>query len=139
MESKVIKLFSSIFVNTYDYPFIIGFLEANGIEGIVPSLKQENGRTRINYEMFKNWQKQNCTQKQQKDAAASVNESNQDSVNIDYIIARVDNHVAIDIAEVLDEFLKYNTKQSERFIFERPHFKDLEYFIRKRIVSDILD
>ena len=139
MKYKVIKFFSSIFVNTYDYPFIIGFLEANGIEGIVPSLKQESGRTRINYEMFKKWWKQNCTKKQQKDAAASVNETNPDNVNIEYIIARGDNHVAIDIKEVLDEFLKYNTKQAERFIFERPHFKDLEYFIRKRIVSDILD
>ena len=139
MKYKVIKFFSSIFVNTYDYPFIIGFLEANGIEGIVPSLKQESGRTRINYEMFKKWWKQNCMQKQQKDAAASVNDANPDNVNIEYIIARGDNHVAIDIEEVLDEFLKYNTEQAERFIFERPHFKDLGYFIRKRIVSDILD
>ena len=139
MESKVIKLFSSIFVNTYDYPFIIGFLEANGIDGIVPSLKQESGRTRINYEMFKDWWKQNCTQKQQKDTAESVNEANPDSVNIEYIIARGDNHVAIDIEKVLDEFLEYNTKQAERFIFERPHFKGLEYFIRKHIVSDIFD
>ena len=138
MKYKVIKFFSSIFVNTYDYPFIIGFLEANGIEGIVPSLKQESGRTRINYEMFKKWWKQNCMQKQQKDAAASVNDANPDNVNIEYIIARGDNHVAIDIEKVLDEFLEYNTKQAERFIFERPHFKGLEYFIRKHIVSDIL-
>ena len=139
MKAKVKKLFSETFVKTYDYPFIIGFLEANGIDGIVPSLKQESGRTRINYEMFKQWWKQNCTQKQQKDAAESVNEANQDSVNIEYIIARGDNHVAIDIEKVVDEFLEYNTKQAERFIFERPHFKGLEYFIRKHIVSDILD
>ena len=139
MKAKVKKFFSEIFVKTYDYPFIVGFLEANGIYGIVPSLKQESGRTRINYEMFKQWWKQNCTQKQKKDAAASVNESNTDSVNIEYIIAHGDKSAVIDMAEVVDEFLKYNTKQSERFIFERPHFKDLEYFIRKRIVSDILD
>ena len=139
MKAKVKKLFSETFVKTYDYPFIIGFLEANGINGIVPSFEQNENRALLSYDKFKQWWKQNCTQKQQKDAAASVNEANPDSINIEYIIARGDNHVAIDIEEVLDEFLKYNTKQAERFIFERPHFKDLEYFIRKRIVSDILD
>ena len=61
-------------------------------------------------------------------------DSNQDSVNIEYIISHGDKSAVIDMAEVLDEFVKYNTKQAERFIFERPHFKDLEYFIRKHIV-----
>ena len=137
MKSKVKKFFSEIFVNTYDYPFIIGFLEANGIEGVVPPLKQKDNRTCVNYEMFKQWWKQNCTQKQQKDAAASVNDANPDSVNIDYIIARGDNHVAIELSEAVYEFVKYNTEQAERFIFERPHYKDLEYFIRKHIISYI--
>ena len=139
MKAKVKKLFSETFVKTYDYPFIIGFLEANGINGIVPSFEQNENRALLSYDKFKQWWKQNCTQKQQKDTAESVNEANPDSVNIEYIIARGDNHVAIDIEKVLDEFLEYNTKQAERFIFERPHFKGLEYFIRKRIVSDILD
>ena len=139
MKAKVKKLFSKTFVKTYDYPFIIGFLEANGINGIVPSFEQNENRALLSYDKFKQWWKQNCTQKQQKDAAASVNEANPDSVNIEYIIARGDNHVAIDIEKVLDEFMEYNTKQAERFIFERPHFKDLEYFIRKHIVSEILD
>ena len=139
MESKVKKLFSETFVKTYDYPFIIGFLEANGINGIVPSFEQNENRALLSYDKFKQWWKQNCTQKQQKDTAERVNEANPDSVNIEYIIARGDNHVAIDIEKVLDEFLEYNTKQAERFIFERPHFKGLEYFIRKHIVSDILD
>ena len=139
MKAKVKKLFSETFVKTYDYPFIIGFLEANGINGIVPSFEQNENRALLSYDKFKQWWKQNCTQKQKKDAAASVNESNTDSVNIEYIIAHGDKSAVIDMAEVVDEFLKYNTKQSERFIFERPHFKDLEYFIRKRIVSDILD
>ena len=106
MKAKVKKLFSETFVKTYDYPFIIGFLEANGINGIVPSFEQNE---------------------------------NPDSVNIEYIIEHEDDHVAIDIEKVLDEFLEYNTKQAERFIFERPHLKGLEYFIRKHIVSDILD
>ena len=139
MKAKVKKFFSEIFVKTYDYPFIVGFLEANGIDGVVPSLKQKGNRTCVNYEIFKDWWKQNCAQKQQKDTVESVNEANPDSVNIEYIIARGDNHVAIDIEKVLDEFLEYNTKQAERFIFERPHFKGLEYFIRKHIVSGILD
>ena len=138
MKEKVKKFFSEIFVKTYDYPFIVGFLEANGIDGVVPSLKQKGNRTCVNYEIFKDWWKQNCAQKQQKDTVESVNEANPDSVNIEYIIARGDNHVAIDIEKVLDEFLEYNTKQAERFIFERPHFKGLEYFIRKHIVPDIL-
>lgn len=139
MKAKVKKLFSETFVKTYDYPFIIGFLEANGINGIVPSFEQNENRALLSYDKFKQWWKQNCTQKQQKDTVASVNEANPDSVNIEYIIARGDNHVAIEIEKVLDEFLEYNTKQAERFIFERPHFKGLEYFIRKHIVSDILD
>ena len=138
MEAKLKKFFSEVFVNTYDYPFIIGFLEANGIEGIVPSLKQEDNRTCVNYEMFKDWWKQNCMQKQQKDAAASVNEANTDNVNIEYIIARGDKSYAINIAEALDEFVKYNTEQAERFIFKRPHYIGLEYFLRKHNVPDIL-
>ena len=102
-------------------------------------LVRANAHAKTKGDKFKQWWKQNCTQKQQKDTAESVNEANPDSVNIEYIIARGDDHVAIDIEKVLDEFLEYNTKQAERFIFERPHFKGLEYFIRKHIVSDILD
>ena len=138
MKAKVKKLFSETFVKTYDYPFIIGFLEANGINGIVPSFEQNENRALLSYDKFKDWWKQNCTQKQQKDTSSSVNEANPDNVNIEYIIARGDKPVAIDISEVVDEFVKYNTEQAERFIFERPHFKGLEYFIRKHIVSDIL-
>ena len=138
MKAKVKKLFSETFVKTYDYPFIIGFLEANGINGIVPSFEQNENRALLSYDKFKKWWKQNCMQKQQKDAAASVNEANTDNVNIEYIIARGDKSYAINIAEALDEFVKYNTEQAERFIFKRPHFKGLEYFIRKHNVSDIL-
>ena len=147
MEEKVKKFFSEIFVNTYDYPFIIGFLEANGIDGIVPSLKKDGTKTCVNYEMFKDWWKQNCAQKQPKDADERVNEAkngirleeNTRNGKIEHIVVLGDKSYAINIAEVLDDFVKYNTKQAERFIFERPHYKDLEYFIRKHIVSDILD
>ena len=138
MKAKVKKLFSETFVKTYDYPFIIGFLEANGINGIVPSFEQNENRALLSYDKFKKWWKQNCMQKQQKDAAASVNEANTDNVNIEYIIARGDKSYAINIAEALDEFVKYNTEQAERFIFKRPYYKGLEYFIRKHSVPVIL-
>ena len=138
MKAKVKKLFSETFVKTYDYPFIIGFLEANGINGIVPSFEQNENRALLSYDKFKKWWKQNCMQKQQKDAAASVNEANTDNVNIEYIIARGDKSYAINIAEALDEFVKYNTEQAERFIFKRPHYIGLEYFLRKHNVPDIL-
>ena len=139
MKAKVKKLFSETFVKTYDYPFIIGFLEANGINGIVPSFEQNENRALLSYDKFKQWWKQNCTQKQQKADAASVNEANPDNVNTEYIIAYGGKSVVIDIAEAVDEFMKYNTEQAERFIFGRPHFKGIDCFIRKHIISDILD
>ena len=146
MESKVIKLFSSIFVNTYDYPFIIGFLEANGIYGVVPSLKKKDNRTCVNYEMFKNWWKQNYEAEKKECATVSIEDGdfefnadvNHENGLIEYTIKQGDKSAVINIAEALDEFLKYNTEQAERFIFKRPHFKGLEYFIRKHIVPDIL-
>ena len=146
MKSKLKKFFSEIFVNTYDYPFIIGFLEANGIEGIVPSLKQKDNRTCVNYEMFKDWWKQNYEADQPEGTMVSIEygdfdvhtEVNPERGVIEYTFTQGDKTAVIDMAEVLDEFVKYNTKQAERFIFERPHYKDLEYFIRKHIVSDIL-
>lgn len=139
MKAKVRKLFSETFVKTYDYPFIIGFLEANGINGIVPSFEQNENRALLSYDKFKQWWKQNYTQKQQKADAASVNEANPDNVNTEYIIAYGGKSVVIDIAEAVDEFMKYNTEQAERFIFGRPHFKGIDCFIRKHIISDILD
>ena len=147
MKAKVKKLFSETFVKTYDYPFIIGFLEANGINGIVPSFEQNENRALLSYDKFKQWWKQNCAQKQPKDADERVNEAkigirleeNTRNGKIEHIVVLGDKSYAINLAEVLDEFVEYNTKQAERFIFERPHYKGLEYFIRKHIVSDILD
>lgn len=138
MKAKVKKLFSETFVKTYDYPFIIGFLEANGINGIVPSFEQNENRALLSYDKFKQWWKQNCTQKQQKDTAESVNEANPCNAKLRYIIENGDKPVVLNITEILDEFMEYNIKQAERFMFERPHYKGLEYFIRKHIVSDIL-
>ena len=146
MEEKVKKFFSEIFVNTYDYPFIIGFLEANGIDGVVPSLKQKGNRTCVNYEMFKEWWKQNYEEDHQEGTMVGIDygdfnvhtEISPERDVIEYTITQGDKSAVINIAEALDEFVKYNTEQAERFIFKRPHFKGLEYFIRKHIVPDIL-
>ena len=144
MESKVKKLFSKCFVKTYDYPFIIGFLEANGINGIVPSLEQNENRARLSYDMFKDWWKHNFEQKQQKEDDASRvddcncgirKDENTDNVNVKYIIVRGDNPVVIDMTEVLDEFLQYNIKQAERAFLS----EDFGNFIRNHIVPDIFD
>lgn len=136
MEAKVRKLFSETFVKTYDYPFIIGFLEANGINGIVPSFEQNENRALLSYDKFKQWWKQNCTQKQQKDTAESVNKANTDNVKVKYIIVRGDKHVVINVEEASEENVKI--KDIERFFFEGPQFKGLEDFIRMHNVSDIL-
>ena len=146
MKEKVKKFFSEIFVKTYDYPFIVGFLEANGIDGVVPSLKQKGNRTCVNYEIFKDWWKQNYEEDHQEGTMVSIDygdfnvhtEISPERGVIEYTITQGDKSAVINIAEALDEFLKYNTEQAERFIFKRPHFKGLEYFIRKHIVPDIL-
>ena len=146
MEAKVKKFFSEIFVNTYDYPFIIGFLEANGIYGVVPSLKKKDNRTCVNYEMFKDWWKKNYKDEKPEGSTVSIEdgdfefnaEVNPEKGIIEYTITQGDKSAVINIAEALDEFVKYNTEQAEHFIFKCPHFKGLEYFIRKHIVPDIL-
>ena len=146
MKEKVKKFFSEIFVKTYDYPFIVGFLEANGIDGVVPSLKQKGNRTCVNYEIFKDWWKQNYEEDHQEGTMVSIDygdfnvhtEISPERGVIEYTITQGDKSAVINIAEALDEFVKYNTEQAERFIFKRPHFKGLEYFIRKHIVPDIL-
>ena len=146
MKEKVKKFFSEIFVKTYDYPFIVGFLEANGIDGVVPSLKQKGNRTCVNYEMFKDWWKQNYEEHHQEGTMVGIDygdfnvhtEISPERGVIEYTITQGDKSAVINIAEALDEFVKYNTEQAERFIFKRPHFKGLEYFIRKHIVPDIL-
>ena len=147
MEEKVKKFFSEFFVNAYDYPFIIGFLEANGIYGVVPSLKKKGNRICIDYEMFKDWWKHNYEADNTEGATVSIEdgdfefhaEVNHENGLIEYTITQGDKSAVINIAEALDEFVQYNIEQAERFIFKRPHYKGLEYFIRKHIVSDILD
>ena len=146
MKAKVRKLFSETFVKTYDYPLIIGFLEANGINGIVPSFEQNENRALLSYGKFKQWWKQNYKAEKPEGSKVSIEdgdfefnaEVNPEKGVIEYTITQGDKSAVINIAEALDEFVKYNTEQAERFIFKRPHFKGLEYFIRKHIVPDIL-
>ena len=146
MKSKVKKLFSKFSVKAYDYPFIVGFIEAKGINDVVPTIDM-NSRMCINYEIFKDWWKQNCEQKQPKCADERVNDgncgirsdANPGNAKHRYIIEIGDKSVVLNIPEILDEFMQYNFKQAERTLFDRPHFKDLGYFLRKHIVSDILD
>ena len=145
MKSKVKKLFSKFSVKAYDYPFIVGFIEAKGINDVVPTIDM-NSRMCINYEIFKDWWKQNYEADQPEGSTVSIEDGDFDvhtEVNpekglIEYTITQGDKSAVINIAEALDEFVKYNTEQAERFIFKRPHFKGLEYFIRKHIVPDIL-
>ena len=97
--------------------------------------------------MFKNWWKKNYKADKPECATVSIEdgdfefnaEVNPETGIIEYTITQGDKSAVINIAEALDEFVKYNTEQAERFIFKRPHYKGLEYFIRKHIVPDILD
>lgn len=146
MESKVIKLFSSIFVNTYDYPFIIGFLEANGIYGVVPSLKQKGNRTCVNYEMFKEWWKHNYEADKSEVATVSIEdgdfefhaEVNHDSGLIEYTITQGDKSAVIKLDENANTFMLCNIRKAGRILIERSKLKDFGDFLKKFKIYEIL-
>lgn len=146
MESKVIKLFSSIFVNTYDYPFIIGFLEANGIYGIVPSLKKESGRTRINYEMFKDWWKQNYEADQPEGTTVSIEhgdfdvhtEVNPEKGLIEYTITQGNKSAVITLDENANTFMFRNIRKAGRILLERSKIEDFGDFLHKCKIDELL-
>ena len=118
MKEKVKKFFSEIFVNAYDYPFIIGFLEANGIEGIVPSLKQKGNRTCINYENFKEWWKHNYEADKPECATVSIEdgdfefhaEVNHENGLIEYTITQGGKSAVIKLDENANTFMLCNTQ-----------------------------
>lgn len=120
MKTKVKELFSRIFVKTYDYPFIIGFLEANGIYGIVPSLKQKDNRTYVNYEMFKDWWKQNCEADQPEGTLVSIEDGDFDvhtEVNpekglIEYTITQGNKSAVITLGENANTFMFCNIRKA---------------------------
>lgn len=139
MESKVIKLFSSIFVNTYDYPFIIGFLEANGIYGVVPSLKKEDNRTCVNYEMFKDWWKQNYKAEEPECSTVSIEdgdfefnaEVNPEKGIIEYTITQGKKSAVIKLDENANTFMLCNIRKAGRILMERSKLNDFGDFLQK--------
>ena len=146
MESKVIKLFSSIFVNTYDYPFIIGFLEANGIYGVVPSLKKKDNRTCVTYEMFKNWWKQNYEAEKKECATVSIEDGdfefhadvNHENGLIEYTITQGDKSAVIKLDEDANTFMLCNIRNAGRILLERSKLKDFGDLLHKFKIYKIL-
>ena len=146
MEEKVKKFFSEIFVNTYDYPFIIGFLEANGIYGVVPSLNKKNNRTCVNYEMFKNWWNQNYEAEKPECATVSIDDGdfefhadvNHDKGIIEYTIKQGDKSAVIKLDEDANTFLLCNIRKAGRILLERSKLKDFGDLLHKCNIYEIL-
>ena len=146
MEEKVKKFFSEIFVNTYDYPFIIGFLEANGIYGVVPSLKQKNNRTCVNYEMFKDWWKQNYKSEKPECSTVSIEdggfefnaEVNPENGLIEYTITQGDKSAVIKLDEDANTFMLRNIRKAGRILLERSKIEDFGDFLHKFKIYEFL-
>lgn len=146
MEAKVKKFFSEIFVNTYDYPFIIGFLEANGIYGVVPSLKKKDNRTCVNYEMFKDWWKQNYKEEKPEGSTVSIEdgdfefnaEVNPEKGLIEYTITQGKKSAVLKLDENANTFMLCNIRKAGRILMERSKLKDFGDFLQKCKVYEIL-
>lgn len=146
MEAKVKKFFSGIFVNTYDYPFIIGFLEANGIDGVVPSLKKKDNRTCVNYEMFKEWWKQNYEENHQEDTIVSIEdgdfkvhtEVSPERGIIEYTFTQGDKSAVIKLDEDANTFMLCNIRKAGRILLERSKLKDFGDFLQKLKIYEVL-
>lgn len=146
MKAKVNKFFSEIFVQTYDYPFIIGFLEANGIYGIVPSLKQKYNQTCITYEMFKEWWKQNYESEKPEGATVSIEdgdfefnaEVNPENGLIEYTIKQGEKSAVIKLDENANTFMLCNIRKAGRILMERSKLKDFGDFLHKCKIYEIL-
>ena len=146
MKEKVKKFFSEIFVNTYDYPFIIGFLEANGIYGIVPSLKKEVTKTCVNYEMFKDWWKQNYEAEKKECATVSIEDGdfefhadvNHENGIIEYTITQGGKSAVIKLDENANTFILCNIRKAGRILLERSKLKDFGDLLHKFKIYKIL-
>lgn len=146
MKAKVKKFFSEIFVNTYDYPFIIGFLEANGIDGIVPSLKKDGTKTCVNYEIFKDWWKRNCEADQPEGTMVSIEygdfnvhtEVNPEKGIIEYTITQGDKSVVITLDENANTFMFRNIRKAGRILLERSKLKGFGDLLHKCKIYEIL-
>ena len=146
MEAKLKKFFSEVFVNTYDYPFIIGFLEANGIYGVVPSLKQKNNRTCVSYEVFKEWWKHNYEADNTEGATVSIEDGdfefhadvNHENGIIEYTIKQGDKSAVIKLDEDANTFMLCNIRKAGHILLERSKLKDFGDFLHKCKIYEIL-
>ena len=146
MKAKVKKFFSEIFVNAYDYPFIIGFLEANGIEGVVPSLKKKDNRTCVNYEMFKEWWENNYEADKQEGATVSIEdgdfefhaEVNHENGLIEYTITQGDKSAVIKLDENANTFMLCNIRKAGRILLESSKIEDFGDFLHLCKIYELL-
>lgn len=146
MKAKVKKFFSEIFVNTYDYPFIIGFLEANGIYGVVPSLKKKDSRTCVNYEMFKDWWKKNYKAEKQECSTVSIDdgdfefnaEVNPEKGIIEYTIKQGNKSAVINLDENANTFMLCNIRKDGHILLEHSKLKDFGDLLHKLNIYEIL-
>ena len=146
MKAKVKKFFSEIFVKTYDYPFIIGFLEANGVYGIVPSLKKDGNKNCVNYEMFKEWWNQNYKAEKPEGSTVSIEDGdfecnakvNPENGLIEYTITQGDKSAVIKLDENANTFMLCNIRKAGRILLESSKIEDFGDFLHKFKIYKIL-
>ena len=145
MKSKVKKLFSKFSVKAYDYPFIVGFIEAKGINDVVPTIDM-NSRMCINYEIFKDWWKQNYEADQPEGSTVSIEDGDFDvhtEVNpekglIEYTITQGDKSAVITLDENANTFMFCNIRKAGRILLERSKLKDCGDLLHKCKIYKIL-
>ena len=146
MKAKVKKFFSEIFVKTYDYPFIVGLLEANGIDGVVPSLKQKGNQTCVNYEFFKEWWKHNYEADKPECATVSIEdgdfefnaEVNPENGIIEYTITQGDKSAVVKLDEDANTFLLCNIRKAGRILLESSKIDDFGDFLHLCKIYELL-
>ena len=146
MKAKVRKLFSETFVKTYDYPLIIGFLEANGINGIVPSFEQNENRALLSYGKFKQWWKQNYKDEKPEGSTVSIEygdfdihtEVNPEKGLIEYTITQGNKSAVITLDENENTFMLCNIRKAGRILMERSKLKNFGDFLHKFNIYEIL-
>lgn len=139
MKSKVRKLFSETFVKTYDYPLIIGFLEANGINDIVPSFEQNENRSLLSYGKFKQWWNQNYKAEKQEVSTVSIEdgdfefnaEVNPENGIIEYTITQGKKSAVIKLDENANTFMLCNISKAGRILMELSKLNDFGDFLHK--------
>ena len=145
MKSKVKKLFSKFSVKAYDYPFIVGFIEAKGINDVVPTIDM-NSRMCINYEIFKDWWKQNYEADQPEGSTVSIEDGDFDvhtEVNpekglIEYTITQGNKSAVITLDENANTFMFCNIRKAGRILLERSKLKDCGDLLHKCKIYKIL-